>query len=324
MMADKTETPPKSISAFRLLYIYMLLCQHGQMTGEELIDKLHRQLDIRQTYTSETFQKYLQTLRRFGCRISRIDKHGKTLYRLEDHPLKNPSLPTEIKALQAVSTILRAQPIWDLYQRFCQLCDNLTTWNEISTPVVPNFSEEIELFKQYCRDGQLLEIYYKNQQANPVMLKVEPIEVVAGKKRVYLSGTDLQSNKKIRCDLSQIYSHKQLPSRIRSQAQKIVVTFRLTGKLVNNYRLYPGETIISREPDLIVQHKTDEVDQLLRRLLKYGTQCEVLTPDCVRQEMCTRIDALQEAFNTEQIDGNLQKWLYHLCSPQTSDDARVD
>jgi len=319
---------PKSVSAYRLLYIYLLLCQHGQMTSEELFDKLQHQLATGQTYASETFQKYLQTLRTFGCRISRIDKQGQTLYRLEDHPLKMSSTPKEISALQVISTILSAQPIRDLYHQLCRLCDNVTVWNDISTLTLPNASREVEQFQQYCRDGQLLEIHYKDHDAVPVTLHVEPIEVVAGKKRIYLLGTELKSNKKIRCDLSRVYSHKQLPSRSRSQAQKVVVTFRLTGRLASNYRLYPGEIVSSREPDLIIQHKTDEVDQLLKRLLKYGTQCEVLTPKWVRLEMCAQIDALltaiEDEVNTEQINGNLQKWLYHFCSPQTSDDGGVD
>lgn len=296
--APKEDGPPLNVSALRPLYIYMLLCQCGQITFADLNTLLLNHPQIQRTFTLETLNKYIYTLRLFGCVIHRFEDQGKPIYRLEDHPLKPVLHPKEERALSRVAELLSKQPIsmirnkfYALAKRLCKIPHLLQSafgfqaGLSIHSGFTSHYQRLVEQFQKYCYEGQTLEIYYEGHHNNPVLRIVEPQEVIYRKKRLYLIGHDAKTKKKVRYDLEYITSHRQLPSRIRSQSELITVTFKLTGRVALNYRPYPGESVLHKGEFLLVKHTTDEVDQLLKRLLKYGSQCQIIAPASVRKEM---------------------------------------
>jgi predicted DNA-binding transcriptional regulator YafY len=110
------------------------------------------------------------------------------------------------------------------------------------------------------------------------------------------------SRQRIYLPLDWIESVAQLPRKVDRQSQETMVIFQLSGKLANGYRPYPKEEVLrtvsatdlSQQTDsMIVKGKTDDVPGLVLRLLKYGPQCEVLSPTSVRKAMAAQIKKLQ-------------------------------
>jgi predicted DNA-binding transcriptional regulator YafY len=358
MIMDDTEDPSLlhveehqslNISAFRLLYIYFLLCQSEKLSTADLNTHLLNHAAIQRTFTKETLNKYLHTLQLFGCTILRFEEQGHTMYRLEDHPFKLECTSEDIMALRSVAGLLVQQPISALYKRFCHLSQRLCKmqqYQDAETALKPELSllpehsqqllAQIDQFQKYCFEAQVLEICYETPQQVPKMMLVEPHELINHKKRIYLVGNDPKTNQKVRYELSRIQTHGQLPSRVRSQIVKTTVVFRLSGRAAMNYRPYPGENIVQKEDLLQVTHEADEVELLLRRLLKYGSHCQVVSPGWVREEMLNMIehliDSLEEPLenlwatlaSTAQTDETLRKWACYFDNPQTSGDEAAD
>lgn len=299
------ESPPYNISAFRLLFIYRLLAQYGQLSFQELNDRLLAHPRIERVFTVETLQKYIYTLRRFGCHITRYEENDAVLYRLDAHPLKPVTTGPELEAARRIASSLSQRPLCEIYPRFRQLFHRMTTAAATGDgtdaldegPLPPDLSRsahpELVRFQSYCADGQVLELRYKREGDEiPEPQLVEPTEVVYVRRRFYLIGNCPRSQRKVRFELDRIISHRQLPSRVRAQAVRLNVTFRLTGRLMRNYRPYPGESTVIDSDSLVVIHRTDDVEPLLRRLLKYGPLCEVLSPASAREEMASQVDNL--------------------------------
>jgi hypothetical protein len=69
----------------------------------------------------------------------------------------------------------------------------------------------------------------------------------------------------------------------------IEVTFKLTGRLAQRYKLYPREVVVERRlldtlaagdqaEELVVRAATQDLSILLRRLARYGNQCRIIAP----------------------------------------------
>ncbi len=338
-----------NISAFRLLYIYKLLSQAVELSIQDLNTHLINHPLIDRAVTSETLNKYIHTLRLFGCKIERLENQNQVFFRLSDHPLKPELSLLEMNALKNIAEILQQQPLSIYANQFSKLVPRLAvlpdapdSWllNAFEVTLQSGLSQEdyqvVKQFQKYCFEGQVLEIRHLNHDHTMEVKRIEPRQVIYEKKSLYLSGKDPLTHKKVRYALTQILSHRQLPHRVQSQPVKVSVTFKLTGRLAASYRPYPGESIVSNEEGLTITHVTDEVDVLIRRLLKYGPSCQILSPESARKEMLNQIehllekmredlDILTEVFlSKEQTDGSRHKWAYYYDSPQTMDDVAAD
>ncbi len=296
-----------NISAHRLLCVYLLLSQSDRISFEDLNTHLLNHPMVQRTLTHETLNKYIHTLRLFGCVIERFEEQGHVMYRMEEHPLKLELRKKELTTINNIVNSLSMQPLYSISNGFCALVKQLSRIDlshEIGAFLSPalkmameaGLSEDeclqIEQLQRYCYEGQVLEIRYETKDHQSILKLLEPHEVVCYKRRLYLIGKDSHTHKKIRYPFTQIQSIRQLPNRIRSQPVKTIVTFKLTGRLAYNYRPYPGETVLNKGEFLLVHHATDEVEQLLRRLLKYGTACQIISPASAKQEMLKLIDSL--------------------------------
>lgn len=70
------------------------------------------------------------------------------------------------------------------------------------------------------------------------------------------------------------------------------VTFRLKDRLAKGYRLRDDEKLLQTKSDgsiIILNQKEDRV-LLLKRLMRYGENCEVISPKTLREEMKQMIE----------------------------------
>ena len=64
------------------------------------------------------------------------------------------------------------------------------------------------------------------------------------------------------------------------------MVFELHGRLMRAYKLKPSEKVINFNQNYItVSNSEDDKDILLRRLLKYGESCKIVSPKSLKAEM---------------------------------------
>ncbi len=297
-----------NISAYRLLLVYRLLSQHEKITLDDLNKFLLSNPMVQRTFTHETLNKYLYTLSLIGCRISRQDVQNNSVYTLESHPFQLEPSESETALFKIVFDLLSLHPLTS-NQSFYQLLKRISKMPHyladdpflgLSANAALSYKDypPVIRFQKYCIEGQVLEICYQpDEQTETVLTLVEPCEVIYHKKRLYLVGNDPRAGKRVRYELDRIVSHRQLPSRVRTQAPKTTVSFKLMDRVSRNYRPYPGEVVWDKEEFLLVKHTTDDVEQLLKRLLKYGHHCQVISPESARVAMQELIDAMLLTLN---------------------------
>lgn len=294
-----------NITAFRLMYVYYLLSQARELSYADLNTHLINRPEIQRSIAKDTLNKYIHTLQLFGCFVSKFEQQGQAMYRLLEHPLQLELSEEETNAIKAVLDVLLQQPLRSEFKNFYNLLNQLALLPQplkqygenhlglgLSASIPRDVMELVESLQKCCLEGQILEVAYAQPDESFTLKLIEPQEVVYHKKHLYLLGNDPNKKEKVRLKVELIRSHRQLPSRVRSQTNRTVVTFKLTGRLAANYRPYPGETLANKEEFLLVKHETDEVTLLLRRLMKYGEHCQVLSPGWARQHMHHIIESL--------------------------------
>jgi hypothetical protein len=184
------------------------------------------------------------------------------------------------------------------------------------------FSELITRLIQYCKEEQWLkielnpqeeagfaviskyqEILHLSHDSNEpdeqlLTIHIEPYELMIKDEMLCLLGYVKEWEALCQIPVKVIQCVCQEPGKARKTVQPVTVKFKLTGRLARTYRLYPGESLLEEhlseetESSIVVEAKTLDTEQLVKRLLKYHAQCEVISPGFVRQKMIQQIDRL--------------------------------
>lgn len=296
------ETRKYNVSAYRVLFILLLLTRQRSLSLGEMNQALLANEAIQQAYNSETITKYINTLRQVGCQIPRPNVREAFHYTLQRNPFAIPLSEDEIQAAQRLLARLSVLPDEALHLRYHQLLQKIA-WSVREDAQERLLSESptagcehglrqrrerTARFQNLCKDAQVLAVSYHNDAAQPLQILLEPLQVLQEGGRMYLMAYDRHHYEKIKLNLDKIIAVRQLPLKCERRLRETSVIFRLVGRLATTYRPYAGETT-RPDPDqpdaLRVRARTDDVPTLLRRLFKYGDLCEILSPAFARQYM---------------------------------------
>lgn len=295
-----------NISAYRVLFILLMLVRYRSLNAMELNRLLHENPVIGRVYNSETLTKYINTLREVGCQIPRSSSRNDYSYELRKTPFPLSLQPDELVVAEKLLKLLAQQPDECLYRDYRDFLDQLAwvvdasglevTDDEAGNPVFPVLQkrrEQMNTYRRFCQEAFLLEIQI-NQDGAEKTVYLEPHEVLERENRIYLYGYESQSQQQVSLDVDQIQGQpKQLPSKNKRSGSRTTVLFALYGRLAASYRLYPGEKITYRSPEeLHVKTQVAEFEGLMGRLLKYGDACQVLSPESCRAVMRQHIEQL--------------------------------
>jgi predicted DNA-binding transcriptional regulator YafY len=326
-----------NISAYRLVFLYQLFCHSGQLSHVELNRALTENPTVQRGFSDETLSKYLSTLEHFGCRFERVERSGQKIYRLLEHPLKLCITEEQMALLNKLNSIVQQDPTRTVMAAFKSLQDKTCyALEQPQTEEKPELPEHLVLlwqtFHQICQENQTLEIEIDN-----TLRLFEPVRVIYERKQLFLLGYYSPASQMSRIAIASIKHYKQLPTRIKHGQQRVYVVFQLSGRVAMNYTPYPNETISSKDQCIVVTHRTDDVETLLKRLLKYGSYCQVLSPQFAREESIAMIERLKQtllstelrlddllALNTTDTNEILHKWVCHLDIPKREDSSAVD
>ena len=277
----------------------------------ELIEKLKNNSVVECVYTQEAFVKYFNTLEALGFELERVKNH----YILANALFKIDLSKEEKELLEKL--ILESK---SLYNKNIEL-NVKTAVNKINKYISPKFTNE-QLSNLFDNESKFdsdvvnnnLLLSIKNMIADNLLVKikfrknknlieetiVELKEIVEknNKRFVLCYLPDLARNIKINID--SIIELNQLPKKSKGTTCLNSVVFELYGRLVSSYKLKPSEKVINFSNNCItVSNTAEDKDTLLRRLLKYGENCKIITPKSMQNEL---LDLTNEML--KNLEGN--------------------
>lgn len=251
--------------------------------------------------------KNINTLKVFGIKISKRNNKfvlDSSLYSL-DYSFD------DLKAISILASFVENYPDENIVSDINSFLYDVTLrMNNSDRSVLDNFKgkhdfsfyysdlkDQIKLCQDACNDKYVVNLVYKKRNKE-IHCKCVPKEVTFDTKKACLIFYDLDKKEKFTIPISSIVSISSLPTISNPMESKITVIFKLKDRLAKTYKLKQGEYIDKTNPDgsIIVVSRTQNIDQLLSRLMRYGPHCEVLNPKNLRTQMKTLIENTLERY----------------------------
>lgn len=152
--------------------------------------------------------------------------------------------------------------------------------------------EQIQKCEKYCQDNQKLEIIFTNDKGEEINLLCSPLEQIYQKRKVGLKVLGNNGTRIYEIPFENIISVKQLPLSASTQSIPTTVVYKIKNRLAQNYKIRDWERCEKIEYDgsHIIVNKNEDLDQLLKRLMRYGRECKIISPKFLKEEMIERIN----------------------------------
>lgn len=254
--------------------------------------------------THVTLNKFLNVLRVFGIKIKKINHHyilQSPLYKMdftEDDVKSIFQLKTacerlpEGKTKKELQTFIRALSI-----RFDDDSHNLISSLESDSTRdidIPNskIKEMVKKCKKYCQEELKIEVVYIDDEGKTVNILCSPHDVSYIKRKICLLAVGSNGSRIYQIPVESIKSVKQTNSKASEMTIPTTIIYRIKNRLAKNYKMRDWETLHSLEPggNKLIANKGEDLNVLLARLMKYGTECEVVSPKFYKEEMINRIN----------------------------------
>lgn len=270
----------------------------GEASIQDIIKNFEKIDSNSRVYTNEVVLKYINTLKVFGYRfIKEKDK-----YVLLNFPNQFDFDTNDLKAIYLIenfSDLLPEERVKNEINKFLQGFEKRFSDNtrflaySIHKPDFvglkydySRYSRQIKEYEKYCIDGQRLKITYKNKNGVEISAMVEPDDIKYVENEVYLSVYNPVLAQIQDVNLSSIVKVEQLPLKSNPKSMFSSVTFKLKNDLAKVYKLKEGEKLLQINTDsVIILNQQEDRTLLLKRLMRYGEHCEVISPKNLREEM---------------------------------------
>lgn len=254
--------------------------------------------------THVTLNKYLNALKIFGIKVKKIKNKYHMLSPLDKITFNS----EDIKCIEKLKEAADLLPNGSNKQNISAVIKNIEVRFDDATKEIVNFNDctnnidlvflkydmvdQIKLCEKYCQDKQKLEILYTDSSNNNMNIVCTPLETVYLKRQVCLKTIGNNGNRVYEIPIDSIKSIKQLPSAGITVNMPTTVVYRIKNRLAKNYRIREWEKLETVEADgsKIIINKNEDLNMLLKRLMRYSTECEVISPKFFKEEMINLIN----------------------------------
>jgi len=286
------------------LFEFLKLLSNGETCYKDVIELFSEKSDEECSNPHVILNKYLNTLKIFGIKIKK--KNNK--YYLLNSPYKIDLDSDDLKAIAILKEGLNILPngkmrsnfeqfFRELEIRYSENLQNITqSIDSISAQRLSFYfselSEQIRECERYCQEQHKLEIIYVNSKNNDVQITCSPVELNYHKRKICLSVLVQLGGNITEIPLENIKSIEQLPTLANAQKLSTTIVYKLKNKLAKNYKLRDWEKSkgLDNENNLIVVNNNEDLDVLLRRLMRYGNECVIISPKFLKEKMIELIN----------------------------------
>ena len=250
-------------------------------------------------YTNEVILKYINTLKVFGFKFIKEKDKYVLLNSFPQIDFNEDNLKA-IFLIEKFSELLPEERIKAEIDKFLQGLEKRFSnnakllSNRITKPISINldfdyndYSQQIRNYEKYCLDGQRLKIKYKTSKKTETSIMVEPREIKYSGSDIYLSVYNPISAQVQDINFNSILKIEQLPLKSNQVSMLSSVTFELKDRLAKVYKLHEGEKLlqIKSNGNIVILNQKEDRTLLLKRLMRYAENCEVISPKNLREEM---------------------------------------
>ncbi len=163
-----------------------------------------------------------------------------------------------------------------------------------------SIKEQVRQCEAICKEGFILNILYL-EKGKETKCKCTAQEVLYDTKTAYLKVYDTIARQNREIPITNILSIAKLPQIAKSIEMTTTVVYKLKNRLAKTYKLKPGERTdgINDNGELIVINSGEPFDKLLKRLMRYSFNCEIISPKPLREKM---IQLINETLNQYDKD----------------------
>lgn len=254
--------------------------------------------------THVTLNKYLNAMKIFGIKVKKSQKKYKMLnpiYKIKFNRndvksvniLKNAcNMLSTGKSKDNCESFIRAVEIRydEAAQSLSKIADNtnsldLSFYNS-------EMVEQVKKCEEYCQQKQKLEIIFKDDRGKDVNLLCSPIELIYQKRKICLRVSGNNGSRVYEIPVDSITSVKHLHSVASPLSIPTTIVYRIKNRLAKNYKIRDWERLDKIESDgsRIIVNKKEDLNLLLKRLMRYGTECEIISPKFFKEEMIEQIN----------------------------------
>ena len=260
--------------------------------------------------THVTLNKYLNAMKIFGIKVKKINKK----YHMLSSIYKIKFNSNDIKSINLLKEAADVLPegknkscfesfIKSLEMRYDESAQSLEQVTNTTKNLYLDFyhSEMVQQVKQcekYCQDKQKLEIIFTNDKEEEINLLCSPLETTYQKRKICLKVLGNNGSRIYEIPIENIKSIKQLPVASSAQSIPTTVVYRIKNRLARNYKLRDWERLDKIESDgsHVIVNKNEDLSIILQRLMRYGRECEILSPKFLKEEMIERINKTLENY----------------------------
>lgn len=249
---------------------------------DEICDELYSE-DI--VLSRETIAKYFKTLRSFGCVIRKrkgrfelvsvpfsLDLSDDDFYFLAAFENLGINLYGENIKEDLKSVLAKVLSLTDgsSYEKYRGYSSGVSKINHISVL----FRDKISKLLKYGYDNAKIKILYGDKKINISHISFKYCDNAVF---LHVFNEDMKSYELLLLEnIKEIYSTPK--SSLASNFAPNTV-FELKGRLKNSYTLYEGERVIKVGEDfLVVANNYEDKSELLKRLIRYGDLCKIISP----------------------------------------------
>ena len=295
-----------SFTAFKALVMFTELTKSPK-SYKEICDIFYNHPYLREQISIDTFRVYMNSLKRFGCEVKRIkgaDKESR--YYITSHPFELKYTQDQLQsALKVFKSLVKNMDIDELlmmeefFEKIGCYIKNEDFINEVKkVSLLKDINKDIlKTLIECCKNkNQIIITYASPNSGNKNMeLVADKIEVNNGK--IYLYGTGFEYKQygsflvnRIK-KIDEIKTEKTMPDGLVEV--EVVYEIYHTG----DFQPETYEKVSKKDNDkLTIEAKTSNTFLLTQRLLSFGNNCKIVSPEDFKNEFVTLLKDMKAGY----------------------------
>ena len=300
-----------SLTGYRTLYVLKLLIEESR-SPEELIEILKCNPYTKKSLSKDTIRLTINTLKKAGCEISRLNKSTNYKYVLYSHPFvlnfSNDELNSLLNLRKNASEKLSWQKILILNSFFEKIIKLSMDENKIDYVNSTAFFADVDkdVLKQLSNPnlyGKKVQIKYLSPKQGEEIIDIVVGEISSSQGKMYLSCYNYKYNANSILNVERIREIKTIYLTNEVEYEDFYeVEYELFGDSLASYKKENYETIIEKNSDSIkVKAQVYNEFFFIQRLLLFGADFKIISPDSFREKIINKIKSIRKRYQNEKI-----------------------
>lgn len=295
-----------SITGYRMLFILKLLLEKGRGI-DEIIDILKDNPITSKSVSKDTVRLTIKSLKSIGCEILRPSKSTNFKYVLISHPFGLKLTEKDFELLLMLRGKYSLEIPYDkvfilnnLYEKLVSLTNNeLLIQRTLDTNPLGNIDKKILAeFSSKKLNGKKINIEYISPEYGTENIDIIPEKITYENGKLYLSCYIFKYKTSSVLNMERI---KKINSVDIFPSQKVDdffdVRYEVFGMSYMTFDVAENEKIIEdTKSSIVVEAKVNNEFLFVQRLLLFGSDFKIISPDFFREKLISKIKLIQKGY----------------------------